>query len=113
MRCDLEQVELIVPINNSSHRDPKTLYALTDFEIFSDLGRDEVSERFANTSRFRLGVGWRFDLQWRAEFLYGQQKSRNTLQQDFETSDSIYRIRIKFQPLRRNPALELEEQPHH
>ena len=66
------RVELIVPVNNSSHRDPKTLYALTDFEIFSDLGGDEVSERFANTSRFRLGVGWRFDLQWRAELLYTQ-----------------------------------------
>jgi hypothetical protein len=107
------RVELVYPITNRSIRDPKTLYALTDFEVFADLAGDEVQERFAGRNRFRIGLGWRFDQEWRTEFIYTRQGSRNTLEQDFETSDNIYRIRVKYQPLRGKTKKELKDQPHH
>lgn len=107
------RIELLFPINNPSKRDPKTMYALTDYEVFGDLAGDEVDERFANRNRFRVGLGWRFDLEWRVELIYTRQGSTNTLGRDFETSDNIYRIRIKYQPLRGRTKKELKEQPHH
>jgi len=107
------RVELLVPLNNPSKRDPKTLYALTDFEVFADVAGDEVEERFSDTNRFRLGLGWRQDREWRFELIYTRQNSRNTLDQEFENSDNIIRIRIKFQPLRGQTKKELKEQPHH
>jgi hypothetical protein len=107
------RVEVIYPLTNPSHRDPKTLYGLTDFEIYADVAGDEVEERYANRNRFRLGLGWRQDLEWRVEFLYTRQNSKNTLVGDFENSDNIYRIRVKHQPKRNKAKKELKDQPHH
>jgi len=107
------RVELVFPINNPSHLDPKTLYGLTDFEVFADLAGDDVVERFSNRNRFRIGAGWRFDAAWRVELIYTRQSSRSSQQQDFVNSSNIYRVRIKFQPLRKSPAQKLAEQPHH
>jgi hypothetical protein len=89
------------------------LYGLTDFEIYADVAGDEVEERYANRNRFRLGLGWRQDLEWRVEFLYTRQNSKNTLVGDFENSDNIYRIRVKHQPKRNKAKKELKDQPHH
>jgi len=107
------RLELIYPITNPSQRDPKTLYGLTDFEVFADVAGDEVEERFSNRNRFRLGLGWRQDLEWRVELIYTRQNSKNTLEDDFENSDNILRIRVKYQPLRGNTKKELKDQPHH
>ncbi len=107
------RVELIYPLTNPSQRDPKTLYGLTDFEIFVDVAGEAVEERFANTDRFRIGLGWRQDLEWRIELIYTRQNSKNTLEGNFENSDNILRIRIKFQPLRGKTKKEIKDQPHH
>ncbi len=107
------RLELVYPLTNPSQRDPKTLYGLTDFEVFADLAGDEVEERFAYRNRFRLGLGWRHDLEWRIELIYTRQNSKNTLEDDFEKSDNILRIRIKFQPLRGKTKKEIKDQPHH
>ena len=107
------RIELVYPLTNPSQRDPKTLYGLADFEVFADLAGDEVEERFANKNRFRIGLGWRHDLEWRVELIYARQNSRNTLEGDIVNSDDIYRIRIKYQPLRGKTKRELKDQPHH
>ena len=107
------RVELIYPLTNPSQRDPKTLYGLTDFEIYADVVGDDVEERFANRNRFRLGLGWRQDLELRVEFLYTRQNSKNTLEGEFENSDNIYRIRVKYQPKRNKAKKESKDQPHH
>jgi hypothetical protein len=107
------RVEVVYPITNPSHRDPKTLYGLTDFEVFADLAGDEIDERFSNRTRFRLGAGWRQDLEWRLELVYTFQNSRNTLGEEFSTSDNIIRVRLKYQPLRGNTKKEIKDQPHH
>jgi len=106
------RVELIFPFNNPSVRDPKTLYGLTDYELFVDLSGKPPGERFADRSRFRAGLGWRFNLEWRVELLYTLQKSRDTSSADFQTSDNIYRIRVKFQPLRSKTEHLPDTQPY-
>ncbi len=67
-------------ISIRSIRDPKTLYALTDFEVFADLAGDEVEERFAGSNRFRIRLGWRFDQEWQTEFIYTRQGSTRFMQ---------------------------------
>lgn len=106
------RVELVFPFTNPSVRDPKTLYGLTDYELFVDLSDEPPGERFANRSRFRAGLGWRFNLEWRVELIYTLQKSKDTSSGDFQTTDHIYRIRVKFQPLRSKTAHLPDTQPH-
>jgi len=105
------RIELIFPINNKSIRVPKTIYILSDYERFVDFGDEVPGERFANKARFRVGPGWRFNLEWRMELIYTLQRSRDTNSADFQSSDSIYWIRVKYQPHRsKNVADPLEEQ---
>ena len=99
------RVELVAPFNNPNTRDPKTLYGLTDIEYFIDLD-EPVGERFANRWRWRAGLGWRFNIKWRVEFIYALQKSRDTLSDNSETTDNIYRIRLKFQLQRSHPEID-------
>ncbi len=101
------RAELIFPFNNPSIRNPKTLYGLADFEVFADIG-DETTERFANRNRLRTGIGWRFDLKWRLEFIYTRQSSFDNFSSSLTTTDNIYRFRLKFQPLRSKQSIQGE-----
>jgi hypothetical protein len=85
--------EIIVPINKSSYYEDKLWYAITDVELLYKT--DDVEERFANRFRWRIGVGYRLSYNLRFEFLYMLQQSRNTIEDDFESSDNIFRFRIK------------------
>jgi hypothetical protein len=85
--------EVIIPINKKSYYEDNLWYGLTDVEWLSKT--DDVEERFANRFRWRIGAGYRLSYNFRFEFLYMLQQSRNTREEDFETSDSIFRFRIK------------------
>jgi len=85
--------EVIVPINRDSYFVDDLWYAMTDVEWL--VKTDDVEERFANRFRWRVGGGYRLNYGLRFEFLYLLQQSRNTLEDDFETSDSIFRFRVK------------------
>jgi len=85
--------EVIIPINRDSYFVDDLWYAITDVEWL--VKTDDVEERFANRFRWRVGGGYRLNYGLRFEFLYLLQQSRNTLEDDFETSDSIFRLRVK------------------
>jgi Protein of unknown function (DUF2490) len=85
--------EVIVPINKKSYYEDKMWYAMTDMEwLFKT---DNVEERFANRFRWRIGGGYRLSYNLRFEFLYMLQQSKNTMEDDFETSDHVFRLRVK------------------
>ena len=72
----------------------KLWYAIVDGESFIVLDQD-VKERFANRFRLRTGIGYRVNYSFRLEFVYTLQQSKNTIGDDFNTSDNIFRFRIK------------------
>jgi hypothetical protein len=93
--------ETIFPINQPSYYRNELWYAIGDAEILFN-GNRNLEERFANRARFRVGLGYRFTTAFRIEFLYMLQKSRNGIDENFESSDNIFRFRLKHY-LMRNP----------
>jgi len=87
------RAESIIPINKKSYYEDKMWYGITDVEWL--MKTDDVEERFANRFRWRIGAGYRLSYNLRFEFLYMLQQSRNTIEDDFESSDNIFRFRIK------------------
>jgi hypothetical protein len=85
--------EVIIPINKDSYFVDKLWYAMTDVEWLYKT--DDVEERFANRFRWRIGGGYRLNYTLRFEFLYMLQQSKNTIDDDFESSDNIFRFRVK------------------
>src|SRR5262249_5607683 len=71
-----------------------TLYAGGDFEVYVPLTGD-VSERFANKLRTRVGLGYRFSYEWRAEILYVRDSNRKTKSDPFATSTNAVDMRVK------------------
>jgi hypothetical protein len=87
------RLEMLLPLNRPKLTDDGAVYASADWEAFVPLG--DPDERFANRHRIRTGVGWRRSAEWRGELLYVWTRSRNSFQDDFETSDHAVVIRLK------------------
>ncbi len=85
--------EVIIPINKKSFFADKMWYAMTDVEFL--FKTDNVEERFANRFRWRIGGGYRLSYSLRFEFLYMLQLSKNSIEDDYETSDHAFRFRLK------------------
>lgn len=87
------RLEFLVPINKERLTDDGARYLLADWEWFVPLS--DQDERFANKQRIRAGLGYRHSFAWRFEALYMWTRSRNTIEDDFTTSDNIIDIRVK------------------
>jgi Protein of unknown function (DUF2490) len=96
------RAESIIPINKDSYFQDKLWYAITDFEWL--IKTDDVEERFANRLRWRIGGGYRFSYTLRAEFLYMLQQSKNAIDGTYESTDNIFRIRVKYFLRKTNPS---------
>ncbi|MBL7845696.1 MAG: DUF2490 domain-containing protein [Cyclobacteriaceae bacterium] len=89
------RAETVIPLNKSTmYAGDKLWYSVVDVEAFVVMDKD-VDERFANRLRIRTGLGYRFSYGLRLEVMYTLQRSKNTLDGDFFTSDNIFRFRIK------------------
>jgi hypothetical protein len=81
----------------------KLLYSILDGESFIVMDQN-VKERFANRYRVRAGIGYRINYNLRFEFVYTLQESRNTIEGDFDTTDHIFRLRLKHYINRAKPS---------
>lgn len=89
------RAETLTPINKPTmFSGDKLLYLILDAEAFIIHDKD-IEERFANRFRFRSGLGYRVNYGLRVEFVYTLQESKNTIEDDFNTTDNIFRFRIK------------------
>ncbi len=70
------------------------IYGLISYEIFLNLG-ETVEERFINSNRLRLGLGYRLNRQFMFEFLYTRQKSRNYITENFREDQNVWQLKIK------------------
>jgi hypothetical protein len=89
------RAETIIPINKKSMSvGDKLLYSILDAEGFVVVDQD-VNERFANRYRLRAGIGYRINYNFRLEFVDTLQASNNTIEGDIDTTDHIFRLRLK------------------
>ena len=63
-------------------------------EGFADLG-GEAAEFFAADARLTAGLGYVLSQHWGLEFRYTAQKSRDTVLDEFSTTDHILDFRIR------------------
>jgi hypothetical protein len=87
------RLEFQVPLNRPKVTDDGARYFLIDWEWFIPL--DDPAERFASRQRVRAGLGYRQTRAWRLEALYIINRSRNTLEDSFTSTDHIVDIRVK------------------
>ena len=98
------RAETIIPINKSSmFAGDKLWYTILDVEGFIVMDQD-VNERFANRLRFRAGIKYRINYGTRLEFVYTLQRSKNILDGNFESTDNIFRFRLKHYLNKSNPS---------
>ncbi len=87
--------EFLYPINRPSFYSDNMWYTITDAEVFFSSGGD-ISERFANRTRLRAGIGYRLNYKLRFEAIYTCQISRNTINDNFDAISNILRLRFKY-----------------
>jgi hypothetical protein len=87
------RVEYLYPINRARITDNGVRTLMLDWEWFIPLG--DATERFASRQRVRAGLAFRRSYNWRLETLYIWNKSRNTIDEPFSTSDNIVSITLK------------------
>jgi hypothetical protein len=87
------RLELLLPLNRAKITDDGARYLLADWEWFLPVA--DLDERFANRHRIRTGLGFRPNVRWRFEMAYAWTRSRQTIEDDFATSDNIFNVRLK------------------
>jgi hypothetical protein len=85
------RAEGIMPLNKPSmYAGDKLWYGILDAEAFIVMDQD-VKVRFANRLRIRAGISYGL----RLEFMYTLQESKNAIDGDINTTDNIFRFRVK------------------
>jgi len=72
----------------------QTFYFLGSVEIFESIGK-EIQEKFINKNRVLLGLGYYISNKWQAEVHFIRQDSRNGSDEEFHTTEYIFRFRLK------------------
>jgi hypothetical protein len=85
--------ETLWPINRLRVTDNGASYLAADWEWFIPL--DDPAERFANRQRVRAGIGYRRSFAWRFEARYLWNRSRNTIDEPFTSTDHAIDLTMK------------------
>ena len=85
--------ETLWPINQPRITDNGALYLAADWEWFIPV--DDPDERFANRQRVRAGIGYRRSSAWRFEARYVWNRSRNTIDEPFTSTDHAIDLTMK------------------
>ncbi|MCK5368915.1 MAG: DUF2490 domain-containing protein [Cyclobacteriaceae bacterium] len=81
--------DLFIPITQKSYNMDKDLYGIVWTETFINFDND-IRERYQSTFRQYLGLGYRFNYNWRLEGQYVYQKSRDSISD--EVPDNINNV---------------------
>lgn len=87
------RAESLIPLSKKSYFEDDLWYGIVDAEWLFLV--DDVDERFANRFRLRTGIGYRLNYSSRFEFIYMSQQSKNGIDEDFSSTDNIFRVRYK------------------
>ena len=87
------RLEGLWPLNRSRITDDGVAYVNADWEWFIPF--DDPDERFANRQRVRAGLGYRRSFAWRFEAMYVWNRSRNTVDEPFTSTDHAIDLTMK------------------
>ena len=87
------RLESLWPINRPRITDNGVAYLNADWEWFIPF--DDPDERFANRQRVRAGLGYRRSFAWRFEAMYVWNRSRNTVDEPFTSTDHAIDLTMK------------------
>ena len=87
------RLELLVPINTRNLNEDRTVSALIDWEWF--IPWSDPAERFASRQRIRTGGSYRRSQAWRYFAFYIRNRSRNTVGEDFTTSENVFNFQVR------------------
>ncbi len=87
--------EVVYPLNKNTYYTNNVWYLMGDAEVFLTT-KDDIQERFANKTRFRLGAGYRLTYRLRFEAFYACQFSRNTIDNKFDSQNNILEFLFKY-----------------
>jgi hypothetical protein len=89
------RLEFTYSINRPNFYHDKLWYLTFDAEWFLPTNT-KFEERFANAARLRLGIGYRRNYNWRYAIVFMEQFSRNTIDDEFKSSNFIIDLRVHF-----------------
>ena len=89
------RLEATYSINRPNFYHDKLWYLTLDGEYYYPITANP-DERFANAARIRLGVGYRHNFNWRYVVVFMEQFSRNTINEEFKSSNFIVDLRVHF-----------------
>jgi hypothetical protein len=89
------RLELTWSVNGPNFYRDRLWYITLDAEYFWPLN-ENPDERFANQAQLRLGLGYRLSYRWRFMVRFIEQFSRNTIDEDFKSSNLIFNLRVHF-----------------
>jgi len=87
------RLESLWPINRPRITDDGAWYLTADWEWFIPV--DDPDERFASRQRVRGGIGYRRNYAWRLEARYVWNRSRNTIDDPFTSTDHAIDLTMK------------------
>ena len=87
------RIETLWPVNKQRITDNGASYLMADWEWFIPV--DDPAERYANRQRIRTGMGYRHSRAWRFEGVFLWNRSRNTIDQPFYTTDYAIDLTMK------------------
>lgn len=88
------RVELRYAFNRRRTTEAGAITGIFDWEYFIPIDKD-LHERYASRHRVRAGVGYRPVVAWRIDLIYLVQRSRNTLDEHFESIDHVIDVRLR------------------
>jgi len=86
------RIQAVIPMNRASALLHGALSIIVDVEAFVNL--EDLKERFSSRLRFRVGITYNRTTFWRYQFFYTLQQGRDTIDEPFSTTDSIFRFRV-------------------
>jgi len=75
-------------------KDESSIFIPASIEFFGNIGQ-QITEKFSNRTRLNFGAGYKWNDQWTFEVHYVNQFSRTGDNEEFKTSDGIFRLTVR------------------
>jgi len=75
-------------------KDESSIFIPASIEFFGNIGQ-QITEKFSNRTRLNFGAGYKWNDQWTFEVHYVNQFSRTGDNEEFKTSDRIFRLTVR------------------